>query len=354
VSVFPADVANFLALVDEVKHVPDLPTVATVLERGRLTLLLGPLWERASHVARVELLRHEASHVAHGCWMRRGARDPKKWNLATDTVIHTLKEADADLMERELSLPGEPFQPITLERLSEMVGRPLTLMPSERLYDLLEQAAAEGEGCGSGQHSTSDDSLESRLKASQVGRAVLGGTSGGGYRPAPTLPPAPEWIGAVLDWLVTRVIAREDRTRSWRRAHRTLPDTLPGSMRGEARAARFMLDASGSMGDELLSQLLAAVCSTPELSGSDVVVFDHTVRDPIDAADVGAVIASVQTAGGGTLIQAAGAARDPDKQTVWLTDGGTADGWPSDAIHDLWVVGEQDPTPPGAPCVRRR
>ena len=114
-----------------------------------------------------------------------------------------------------------------------------------------------------------------------------------------------------------------------------------------------MLDASGSIGEELIGELLAAVCSTPELAGSDVVVFDHVCREPVDASDTHAVLESVRTAGGGTLIRAAGAHRDPDKQTVWLTDGGTADGWPERAQEDLWVVGEGESVPAGAPVVRR-
>ena len=97
--------------------------------------------------------------------------------------------------------------------------RPVTLMPSERLYDLLEQAQKEFEaGCGSGEHSHADESLESRMKASQVGQAVLGaaGNTGGGFRGTPPLPAVPEWIAKVLDWLVTRVVAREERVRASR------------------------------------------------------------------------------------------------------------------------------------------
>ena len=349
VSVWPADVQAFLALVDEVVLAREVPTVASALDRGRLTLILGELWERAPHEARVEILRHEASHIAHGCWMRKGDRDPRLWNVACDAIIHGLDECDWALIDKKCQIES-----VTLERLSGEIKRPLTLMPSERLYDLLDEHV-QAQGCGSGQHSHSDDSLESRMRASQVGTSVLGASkgSGEGFRGTPALPVCPEWISRVLDWLLDRTVAREDRVRAWRRAHRTQPDVLPGSTRGEARAARFMLDASGSIGDELLGQLMAAVCSTPELAGSDVVVFDHVTREPVDASDVSGILEMVKRAGGGTLIKAAGDARDPDKQTVWLTDGGTADGWPRHAARDLWVVAEGEPTPPGASVVRR-
>jgi len=362
-SPWPPDVTNFLALVDEVRHAPEVPTVGSLLEDGRLTLLLGKLWERAPHAARVEILRHEASHVAHGCWARHGDRnvvltDPSgqnpvlAWNIATDANIHGLKESDWEVVDRECD-----WESVTYERLSKSLKRPLTLMPSERLYDIIVKEAKpfQGHTCGAAGHSLADSTLASRMKASAVGRAVLGdaGPNGNGMRPTPTLPACPPWIQEVLDWLVTRVVAREERLRSWRRAHRVNPDLLPGSARGEARAARFMLDASGSIGDELLGQLLAAVCSTPELASSDVVVFDHLCREPVDASDVGAVLAMCRSAGGGTLIRAAGEHRDPDKQTVWLTDGGTADGWPVGAEADLWVVGAGEPVPAGAQVVRR-
>ena len=348
-NVWPSDVQAFLALVDEVVHAREVPTVASALDKGRLTLILGELWNTAPHAARVEILRHEASHIAHGCWMRKGDRDARLWNVASDAIIHGLDECDWRLIDKECYIES-----VTLERLGVELKRPLTLMPSERLYDLLDEHV-KAQGCGSGQHSISDDSLESRMRASQVGTSVLGAAkgSGEGFRGSPTIPPCPEWISQVLDWLLDRTFAREERVRAWRRAHRTQPDLMPGSARGEARAARFMLDASGSIGDELLGQLLAAVCSTPELAGSDVVVFDHVTREPVEASDVAGVLEMVKHAGGGTLIRAAGEARDPALQTVWLTDGGTADGWPSRATRDLWVVAKDEPTPPGAPVVRR-
>jgi len=74
----------------------------------------------------------------------------------------------------------------------------------------------------------------------------------------------------------------------------------------------------------------------------------------VPATDVAAVLHACSTAGGGTLIAAAGAARDPAKQTVWLTDGGTADGWPVGAQNDLWVLGKEDACPPGNVMVVRR
>ncbi len=359
-NVWPPDVTSFLALVDEIRHVATVPTVATHLEKGRLTLLLGRVWDVATHAERVEILRHEASHVAHGCWMRVGNRDKRLWNVATDAIIHALKEADVSVLDpalrRVCSDMGPDGGSVTLERLSRHMGRQLSLMPAERLYDVLQEAQqACGTGCGSGEHSRTDDSIESRLKAQQVGNGVLGAQAGkdAGYRGVPSLPSVPAWIADVLDWLVTRVLAPEDRCRSWRRDSRVRPGELPGYARTDTRAARFMLDASGSISDELVGQLLVAVCSTPELAGSDVVVFDHVCREPVPASDTAAVLDAVSRAGGGTLIRAAGAFRDPDKQTVWLTDGGTADGWPEGAEQDLWVVGPSDPAPAGAPVVRR-
>src|SRR6185295_3600172 len=133
-NVWPSDVQAFLALVDEVVDAPDtVPTVATVLDKGRLTLVRGAIWSTASHAVRVEILRHEASHVAHGCWMRIGDRDARKWNVACDAIIHALNEADWALVDRECGIES-----VTLDRLAGMLKRPVSLMPSERIYDLLK------------------------------------------------------------------------------------------------------------------------------------------------------------------------------------------------------------------------
>src|SRR6266702_4474623 len=201
--VWPVDVQAFLALVDEVLHAREVPTVASALDKGRLTLILGELWDTAPHAARVEILRHEASHISHGCWRRRGERDPRLWNIATDAIIHGLNECDWRLMDKECHIES-----VTLERLGVELKRSLTLMPSERLYEHVKF-----NGCGSGRHSHSDDSLESRMRASQVGTSVLGAAkgSGEGFRGSPAIPPCPEGISQVLDWWLDRTVAREDR-----------------------------------------------------------------------------------------------------------------------------------------------
>jgi len=359
---WPTDVERFLAQVDHIVTVPDVPTVAHVLRQGRLTLLLGSGYTKAPRAAQVEQLRHESSHIAHGHWARGQGRTAQVngvslMNLCTDAIIHLLGECDWELIDRLCNVES-----VTLDRLSAMSGLPLRPMPAEALYDYLLQAAKNGRGnmeyhggCGSEEHSHADDSLRSKVKRLQV-RDAIGCPQDGPMpgRLTPTAAPIPSWVQRVIDELVTLGEQREENPeRSWVRLSRVDPVLLPGYRRAEAKAAHFLLDASGSINHDEVEQFFAAVCATPELAGSLCTVFSTEPLGTYSVQESVAIREAVAQAGGATNMHRAGRVRSQELQTVWLTDGYTTDTWPEHGERDLWVVCQGQPIPPGATVIWR-
>ena len=87
------------------KH-PFLATLALRLERvddltadtawtDGIRLAVNPIWFASLDDAhRVALVAHECFHVAFGHHLRRGARDPRRWNRACDYAVNALLVAD--------------------------------------------------------------------------------------------------------------------------------------------------------------------------------------------------------------------------------------------------------------------
>lgn len=353
-------VLSFLAACDEVREAR-IPTCATSLIQGRLVLLLGEMYLNAAPPVRAELLRHECGHFVYGHLARLGDRDPGRFNLVCDAAIHETGACDWKLLDRETG-----GGVITYDRLPHKNGGSLPPYPPEIAYEMLaeppEQDGAAGEGCGSLSHGEHDNSPESWAKHATTTAGILAadpefgkaaGAGSGMGRETPELAAPPPWIYQVLDWL-TRGEHRTEPRRSWRRENRSGSPLLPGQSRGYGYGARILLDASGSIDPTAINQFLSAICCTPELSGTDVVVFDDGWGDPLPVSDPSAVLAEVKRRGGGTAIRRVGQAmRVPSVTAVWLTDGYSGDGWPDE--HDgpeVWVINNTEATPPRGVVVR--
>lgn len=354
-------VITFLAQVDEVIVNDHVPTAATALARGRLLLLLGKLYLGLSMQGRAEVLLHECGHFLMGHLSRQKDRTPNRWNMVCDAAIHFTHICDWELIEAEAQqmkeFPG--FKCVTFDRLHDKeTGLPLTPMPPEIAYDRLPEEVMVS--CGSMEWSEDDGSAESLAKRAIAGGRILrsdeafakrlGGREGGkdsGSRLAPELKGPKDWIKQVLQYLVS-TRERSDRRRSWRREHRSFP-VLPGQSRRFAKGGLFFLDASGSIPDDQLAEFLACVLATPELKGSDVIIFDSTPSAMIPITDVASIVAACKSKGGGTCIKYTGEKCRDHRPAIWITDGYTGDGWPSKHVTtEVWCVWGQGPTSPNA------
>lgn len=374
----PHHAATFLARVERFAelNIPNA-TVATMVEKGVITLLLPDYWNKLSEDCQRELLSHEAAHWGFGHHQRTRtllkskygnleSKEPlhiaklqaasQKFNMVCDCAIKHNGSEDHLITEAELStVLNKPIESPTYERLG------LPPCPPEIAYEMLPETEVQYVSCGSLSNFKMDGSQESQdaieLVGMEVGMVMPNSSRSAGIQPGPGLavpeiPPLPKWIREVLDLLWHRT-ARVDRGKSWRR-HSKVSELLPGNTLTDSLDVRVMLDASGSVfTPELLGQFLSVLANTPELKHSDVVVFDAEVAPPVLIADYKKVIETVSHKGGGTLIAQAGKAREAGRPVIWLTDGCSADGFPEPhGDLEIWVVPQDGQVPKGQLVVR--
>lgn len=338
----------FLEAVDEVREDPS--TLATAFQQGKLILFLPPSFWEEEDAVQAELLRHEAGHLVLNHHGRRGERDPARWNLVCDAALHEVGVADPARIQRWRGMRGKPAT-------FEVLGIPP--MPPELAYELLRSGGGGSEepgapqGCGSASWSDHDARSIAReiVVSGQVARADprwdpsrQAGTGPGLGRDIAEAAPLPPWIRAVLEFLRLGLVVPEGRRRSWLRDSRRAPGLLPGRTRRHDGSGTFLIDASGSMPDDVLGSVLRAVVSTPGLQASQAYVFDAEVRGPIPLSDFNRLRQALRSAGGGTSFQPPAQVRTGS--VVWITDGYSSDGWPERYHPELWVIAPGGQAPP--------
>jgi Putative metallopeptidase domain len=326
-----------------------IPIVATVYTKaGQMWCVLGKNWLDLRDELRVEILAHEAGHVAGGHDVRLQDRDPRLWNIVCDAAIHYSGGVQAWAVEE---VGG-----ITYERLE------LPPAPPEIAYDMLKSKLppqGSGEGCGR-EHGggmcelggMSEEAKARALVAAIRGASVAGGFSGsqggGIVREIPdVIPPVPAWVQEVLHRL-KRAVNYDDRSRRWIKETRrdVDPIMLPGRSARLGVACTFIWDLSGSISHEDVTIFLAAVDGTPELQGSEVVAFSDIAVGPRPVRYARELAAECPS--GGTQFHVGAALRRTGVPVVWITDGYTGDGWPEP--HDseeLWVITTEVEPPHG-------
>jgi predicted metal-dependent peptidase len=138
------------------------------------------------------------------------------------------------------------------------------------------------------------------------------------------------------------VSGRTARGRTYRREHRNGHSLLPGRGRVGGVQPVFFLDASGSISDQFVQEMLTALRVTPIFAEAMTFVFDTITRGPFLASDAEGIRQAVRQCGGGTRIAGAWTdvvdQVDPACTRVWITDGldleeGLPEPWPD----DIWV-----------------
>jgi predicted metal-dependent peptidase len=108
-----------------------------------------------------------------------------------------------------------------------------------------------------------------------------------------------------------------------------------------------LIDVSGSISDETVAKILAALQHSSRLRRVRVVVFSESAaavprNDPRLVAQVVRGLG-----GGGTLFGPAAELRRPGVPTIWVTDGYLSDQWPAEHPGgDGWIIIQHGATPP--------
>jgi len=385
--------------VDRVQYEPRLSTIAVAVVDQTMVLIVGraymgiPVYPRGdvrrdhADYLREQLLLHEAWHVLLGHLRLRGKRQNYEWNLACDAVIHHRTSIDLDAMKTT------GITPVTFEALDMVPCRPE--IAYERLLDRAQSQQIIGADGSSGQETPagcgrpSEDELrrwvtgpgaidegESALDEARRARVVdtvMAGVredwAADGRHSADldrvwtplkdhTTPghgdevsrgrlvgqrsdDQPLWVSDVVAQL-RPVSGRSTRTRTYRREHRNGYSLLPGRGRVGGVQPVFFLDASGSISDQVVLEMLTALRVTPIFADAMTFVFDTSTRGPFLASDAEGVRRAFRQGGGGTRIAGAWTDAadqvDPTCTRVWITDGLDMEGkLPDPWVDDIWV-----------------
>jgi predicted metal-dependent peptidase len=304
------------------------------------------------------LVAHECMHPMLEHNFRRQSRDPKRWNMAADYVINQL------LTDEGI---GKFIEGGCLNKALYDAGQGV----SEHIYTLLPESDGEGGGGdmgGTGQDledgegTASDQAQEAaewKVKVAQAAQAakMMGKLSAGMARLVDSI------LNPTVDWrevLQKFVVKHKTDERSFARPNRRFLSQgfyMPSRTGERMGPIAFLVDCSGSIGDDILAQMAAEVRTVHEDLRPEklhVVYFDAVVTHydcflPDDTVSISF------HGGGGTDVRAAFDFLDTEGHadnlacTIVLTDGYTP--YPDDCTTPvIWAMTTDMTAPFGEHC----
>lgn len=362
------------------------PTAAT---DGRCIIFNKRFMESLTQPGRVFVAAHEIMHCVTMTLTRRGSRDPRTWNIASDHVINLLLK-ESGILVQETSIPGG---------LKHASGDPVMIcydpayagLSAEEVYDLLLKDPRSRGMSPLDEHIESDiifdvddesgavttqeitptqrESISREVRAAAVQASMAGDVPIGMKRLVGSLnEPTVNWR-SYLASEITRLGGSHDYTF-------VPPDpmffgngiSIPVLDPDEEIEISVIVDASGSMGLDDLKKVMSEVrgiVSMFRVWKIQVMSFDSVLYDPIlydSATDAEMDVLNHDVLGGGgtlfgpPLRYVAGLDRHKGNANplggrelvVFFTDGYTGDGWHQDLSHlnVLWLLNNQSVVPP--------
>jgi len=248
---------------------------------------------------------HEVMHCVYEHMVRRNARDPKMWNMAGDYVINLeLKDLNIGRIPTNEKFINEDFRKKNPKKAEELGSQPMCLidekyrgMGSEEVFELLKQDQKAGkqpkgdsfdshiepgqgqggdqEGDGEGGDETGksgpipvskeqldrlpDEIRKAVMDAAKVAESAEGGA---GNIPAGVKALIDQWTDSQMDWreYLNNVVQSCLKSDYWwskpSRKSWSSGCYLPGMKNDEMVSVDVAIDTSGSMGEELLRDIL--------------------------------------------------------------------------------------------------
>jgi predicted metal-dependent peptidase len=249
------------------------------------------------------LFGHEVLHCVYDHFGRRGDRDPQLWNIANDYCVN------ADLVKHRV---GEKITSVPCLHDSKYDG-----MSSEEVYDKLYENAEkiniddlinklldehmEGDDEGSGSEQGDDKDGKGRPKLSAADKAAIrdeikeavlaaaAASDGAGNLPAGVKRLIQDMTEPKMNWRELLRMQLESTIKSdytWMRASRRgwhMDAIMPGTKNDEMIDLAISIDASGSMGEAVLKDILSetqGIMDSFPAFRLHVVSFDTAVYNP--------------------------------------------------------------------------
>ena len=283
--------AAFLAsIMSQTKFIwDDSPRNPTAWTDG-MTIGFNPaFWLKIPDETKVTVLAHELWHIAYEHMLRRGNRDPEKWNIAGDHVINLMLEKS-----------GYKFDGIQNVYKDARYRN----MSTDEIYALLPdppKIPAGGGSFGSGGGSTNpspaplgsdlrdppkDKEIEVMAKVVQAVQAARMGQQAGSI-PGEIILEIEKFLNPKLPWrvLLRRFFVEQSREDySWKRPNRRYSDEYLPSLWAEdgLTTINYYLDVSGSISDKDILRFNSEVKHikdefNPQML--NLITFDTRIRD---------------------------------------------------------------------------
>lgn len=252
----------------------EVPTAAT----NGLVIKIGPqFFMNLPEPQRVFLLAHETMHVVYQHMLRRGLRDPQKFNIAADYVINL------ELVNQGLTMiPGGMIDPKYKD------------LSTEEVYDLLPDDLPDNpmdgdleEGDAEGDPNYDEDKIKNEIEQ-MVSRAVqltdMRGESGS--VPGSVRRMLIEISKPKVNWrvVVRRFLTALDKSDySWSRPNRRYQDVYLPHVKSTTALTKisFAVDVSCSVTDRQFDQFISEIHSVFKMMKPrelEVMQFDHILQ----------------------------------------------------------------------------
>lgn len=320
-------------------RIPVLPNtkIDTLRTNGKVIEVSPQFFENLKPEERVGVMFHEILHIAMGHTLRKGVRDPDKWNIAADYAVNGV------LDRWKIKLPSNAHLDHDFDHLS-----------SESIYDVLYTKEGEkpqyndldpsmdqnspnnssgdenndGNGSGNGSSGLTEQELHELLSEARTATEMQGKKCGN--LPADIQRLFDLYEKPVLPWklILQRFLHASAKNKySWRRPSKRFNDIyMPSRMGNGLSRVDFLIDTSGSISQEEFNLFLTEVNSVlkffnPKEIG--VSQFDDHFRGTKTLTRYQDISKVVFNGGGGTCIKDSLEVLGsyPTKAIVVLTDG---------------------------------
>ncbi len=303
------------------------------------------------------LFGHEVLHCVYDHFGRRGDRDPQIWNIANDFCVNAdlKKHGVGELITTVPCLYDRKYEGLSSEEIYDDLMKNAQKISMSDLINKLIDEHLDGDGEGDGRPKLSE--AEKQQIRDEIKEAMLAAAQtvdGAGNIPAGVKRLIQELTEPKLNWRELLRMQLESTIKSdytWMRASRRgwhMDAVMPGMRPDPMIDIAIAIDASGSIGDDMLKDFLAEIQGIMDSFPAfriHVVTFDTDTYNPAqyDSDNLDSICDYEVTGGGGTdfdcIFRYLKDNEIEPKRLVVFTDGYPFGSWGDENYTDtVWIL----------------
>lgn len=305
------------------------------------------------------LFGHEVLHCVYDHFGRRGDRDPQIWNIANDFCVNAdlKKHGVGELITTVPCLYDRKYEGLSSEEIYDDLMKNVQKISMSDLINKLIDEHLDGDGEGEGDGRPKLSEAEKQQIRDEIKEAMLAAAQtvdGAGNIPAGVKRLIQELTEPKMNWRELLRMQLESTIKSdytWMRASRRgwhMDAVMPGMRPDPMIDIAIAIDASGSIGDDMLKDFLAEIQGIMDSFPAfriHVVTFDTDTYNPAqyDSDNLDSICDYEVTGGGGTdfdcIFRYLKDNEIEPKRLVVFTDGYPFGSWGDENYTDtVWIL----------------